>query len=41
VVWDQYIIPDAAAACATGKLSAEDAVQKAEVQIKRLYRRHA
>jgi multiple sugar transport system substrate-binding protein len=41
VVWDQYIIPDAAAACATGKLSAEDAVQKAEAQLKRLYRRHA
>jgi multiple sugar transport system substrate-binding protein len=41
VIWDQYIIPDAAAACATGKLSAEEAVQKAEAQIKRLYRRHA
>ena len=40
VVWNQYIIPDTAAAHATGKSSAEDAVQKAEAQIKRLYRRH-
>jgi multiple sugar transport system substrate-binding protein len=40
-VWDQYIIPDAAAACATGKSSAEDAVKKAEFQMKRLYRRYS
>lgn len=38
-VWDQYIIPDTAAECATGKTSAEDAVKKAEAQMKRLYRR--
>jgi multiple sugar transport system substrate-binding protein len=38
-VWDQYIIPDTAAECATGRASAEDAVQKAEAQMKRLYRR--
>jgi multiple sugar transport system substrate-binding protein len=40
-VWDQYIIPDSAAACATGKMTAEEAVKKAEFQIKRLYRRYA
>jgi multiple sugar transport system substrate-binding protein len=38
-VWDQFIIPDTAAACAIGKMSAEDAVKKAEFQMKRLYRR--
>ncbi len=41
VVWDKYIIPDTAAACATGKMSAEEAVKKAEFQIKREYRRRA
>jgi multiple sugar transport system substrate-binding protein len=40
-VWDQFIIPDTAAAHATGKMSAEEAVEKAEAQMKRLYRRHA
>jgi multiple sugar transport system substrate-binding protein len=40
-VWRQFIIPDTAAACATGKMSAEEAVQKAEFQMKRLYRRQA
>ncbi len=38
-VWDRYIIPDTAAACVTDKMSAEEAVQKAEFQIKRIYRR--
>jgi multiple sugar transport system substrate-binding protein len=38
-VWDQFIIPDAAAACATGRTDAEEAVKKAEFQMKRLYRR--
>ncbi|MCZ6875843.1 MAG: extracellular solute-binding protein [bacterium] len=41
VVWDQYIIPDTMAAHATGKMGAEEAVKKAEFQIKRLYRRRA
>jgi len=41
IIWDQYVIPDTAAAHATGKMGAEEAVQKAEAQIKRLYRRHA
>lgn len=41
VVWDKYIIPDTAAAHATGRMSAEDAVKKAEAQIKREYRRRA
>ncbi len=41
VVWDKYLIPDTAAACATGKMSAEDAVKKADFQIKREYRRRA
>jgi multiple sugar transport system substrate-binding protein len=41
VVWDQFVIPDTAAECATGKSSAEDAVQKAEAQMTRIYRRHA
>lgn len=40
-VWDQYIIPDTAAMHATGKSSAEEAVQKAEYQLKRLYRRYS
>jgi multiple sugar transport system substrate-binding protein len=40
-VWDQYILPDAMAACATGKSNAEAAVQKAEFQMKRLYRRYS
>lgn len=40
VVWNQYIIPDTAAAHATGKMEAEAAVAKAEKQIQRLYRRH-
>ena len=40
-VWDQYIIPDTAAEHATGKLSVEDAVAKAESQIKRIYRRRS
>lgn len=40
IVWDQYIIPDTVAEHATGKLSAEEAVQKAESQIKRIYRRY-
>ena len=38
-VYDQYLLPDAAAACATGKASAEEAVQKLEAQMKRIYRR--
>jgi hypothetical protein len=29
------------AACATGKLSAEDAVRDAEKEMKRIYQRHA
>ena len=41
IVWDQYVIPDTVAACATGRMSAEEAVKKAEFQMKRLYRRHA
>jgi multiple sugar transport system substrate-binding protein len=41
VVWDQFIIPDTVAECATGKSSAEDAVKKAEAQMTRIYRRHA
>jgi multiple sugar transport system substrate-binding protein len=41
VVWNQFIIPDTAAAHATGKMGAEEAVQKAEFQMKRLYRRYA
>jgi multiple sugar transport system substrate-binding protein len=39
VVWDKYIIPDTAAECATGRMGAEEAVKKAEFQIKREYRR--
>jgi multiple sugar transport system substrate-binding protein len=41
VVWDKYIIPDTVAQCATGRMSAEEAVKKAEFQIKREYRRRA
>ncbi|MCZ6871929.1 MAG: extracellular solute-binding protein [bacterium] len=41
VVWDKYIIPDTVAAHATGKTSAEEAVQKAERQMKREYRRRS
>ena len=37
--YDQYLLPDAAAACATGKASAEDAVKKLEKQLKRIYKR--
>ena len=40
-VADQFIIPDAAAAHATGRMTAEQAAKKAEMQIKRIYRRHA
>ena len=41
VVWDKFIIPDSMAACATGKMSAEDAVRDAEREMKRIYQRHA
>jgi multiple sugar transport system substrate-binding protein len=41
VVWDKFIIPDTAAACATGKMSAEDAVKDAEREMKRIYQRQA
>lgn len=41
VTWDKFIIPDTAAACATGKMSAEDAVREAEREMKRIYQRHA
>ncbi|MGQ4806783.1 hypothetical protein NKDENANG_00118 [Candidatus Entotheonellaceae bacterium PAL068K] len=40
-VWRPFIIPDTAAACAIGRMTAEEAVKKAEFQIKRLYRRQA
>ena len=40
-VWNTFIIPDTAAACATGKMSAEDAVKKAEIEIQRTYRRYS
>ena len=40
-VWDKFIIPDTAAAHATGKTGAEEAVKKAEFQIKRIYKRYA
>jgi multiple sugar transport system substrate-binding protein len=40
VVWDKFIIPDTAAACATKKASAEDAVKEAEREMKRAYQRH-
>lgn len=38
-IYDQYLLPDAAAAAATGKATPEEAVQKLESQMKRLYRR--
>ncbi|GIX48629.1 MAG: hypothetical protein KatS3mg131_2840 [Candidatus Tectimicrobiota bacterium] len=41
VVWNQFIIPDTAAECATGKATPEEAVKKAEFQMKRIYRRYA
>jgi multiple sugar transport system substrate-binding protein len=41
VVWEKYIIPDTAAECATGRLSPEEAVKKAEFQIQREYRRRS
>jgi len=41
VVWDKFIIPDTAAACATGKMSAEEAVKDAEREMKRIYQRYA
>jgi multiple sugar transport system substrate-binding protein len=39
VVWDKFIIPDTIAACATGKQTAEQAVQDAEREMKRIYQR--
>jgi multiple sugar transport system substrate-binding protein len=41
VIWDKFVIPDTAAACATGKMSAEDAVKEAEREMKRTYQRYA
>lgn len=41
VVWDKFIIPDTMAACATGKMSPEDAVKDAEKEMKRIYQRMA
>ena len=41
VVWDKYLIPDSVAACATGRMSAEEAVKNVESQLKREYRRRA
>jgi ABC-type glycerol-3-phosphate transport system substrate-binding protein len=41
VVWDKFIIPDTVAACATGKQTAEQAVQAAEQEMKRVYQRLA
>jgi multiple sugar transport system substrate-binding protein len=38
-IYDQYLLPDAAAAAATGKLTPEEAAQKLESQMKRIYRR--
>ncbi len=38
-VYDQYLLPDTLAECATDRLSAEDAVAKLESQMKRVYRR--
>jgi multiple sugar transport system substrate-binding protein len=40
VVWDKFIIPDTVAACATGKQTAEQAVQDAEREMKRIYQRY-
>jgi ABC-type glycerol-3-phosphate transport system substrate-binding protein len=39
-VWDKFIIPDTMAACATGKQTAEQAVQDAEREMKRIYQRY-
>jgi len=41
VVWDKFIIPDTVAACAIGKQTAEQAVQAAEQEMKRVYQRLA
>jgi ABC-type glycerol-3-phosphate transport system substrate-binding protein len=41
VVWDKFVIPDTMAACATGKQTAEQAVQDAEREMKRIYQRYA
>ena len=38
---DKFIIPDTMAACAVGKQTAEQAVQDAEREMKRIYQRHA
>ena len=38
-IYDQYMLPDAAAAAATGKATPEEAVQKLEKQMKRIYKR--
>ena len=38
-VYDQYLLPDTLAECATDRLSPEDAVAKLETQMKRVYRR--
>ena len=38
-IYDQYLLPDAAAAAATGKATPEEAVKKLESQMKRIYRR--
>ncbi len=38
-VYDQYLLPDTLAECATDRLSAEDAVAKLESQMQRIYRR--
>jgi multiple sugar transport system substrate-binding protein len=40
VVWDKFIVPDTVAACATGKMAAEDAVKDAEREMKRIYQRY-
>jgi multiple sugar transport system substrate-binding protein len=40
VVWDKFILPDTMAACAIGKQSAEQAVQDAEREMKRIYQRY-
>ncbi len=39
MVSDQFLLPDAMAACATGKHSPEEAAAKLEKQVKRIYRR--
>lgn len=38
-VYDQYLLPDTLAECATDRLSPEDAVKKLEKQMKRIYKR--